>query len=337
MDGMAARRALLERHRSNEGRPFAELLKTQEILKGAESQRLRSFFTSECMEPARDLDEYGISLAKGDVAYIKDDFARRVARYSAKGSETPAGPSTSEPAPELTPEAAAAQELYGLTWGPTRVPIYGILGLMRIIYPARGSGHLAVARFLIETAKVPVDGPDLSGTLALSHAISTKPALDTEFAQLLFDAGGDLNNRNRYGSTSAHEICTVWTPKDAAVVLRATEALKWFLDHGGNVDIADSDGMVVRDLVSRSKPIMPGLHALVVASDRERKKRAGCCALCGRVANDTMKRCGRCKVARYCPPEARACQKIDWPHHKKHCVKVTDVETEGFSFLGKKF
>jgi hypothetical protein len=32
-----------------------------------------------------------------------------------------------------------------------------------------------------------------------------------------------------------------------------------------------------------------------------------------------------------------ACQKIDWPHHKKHCVKVTDVAAEGLSFLETKF
>ncbi|KAJ7328312.1 hypothetical protein DFH08DRAFT_967459 [Mycena albidolilacea] len=70
---------------------------------------------------------------------------------------------------------------------------------MRIIYPERGAQDFAVARWLIQTAKVPVNAPDLSGTLAISHVISTKPGLDTEYGQLLFDAGGDLNNQNRYG------------------------------------------------------------------------------------------------------------------------------------------
>jgi hypothetical protein len=185
---------------AHRNRPLSELLKTNEILKGVESQRLRTFCTSECMEPGRDLDAYGISLAKGELAQVEADFARRVARHAAISPESPvAGPSITEPPVKLTPEAATAQELYGLTWGPTRVPIYGLLGLMRIIYPERGAMHLTVARWLIETAKVPVNAPDLSGTLAVSHAISTKPALDTEYAQLLFDAGGDLNNRNRYG------------------------------------------------------------------------------------------------------------------------------------------
>jgi hypothetical protein len=54
-----------------------------------------------------------------------------------------AGPSTTEPPAKLTPETA---ERYGLTWDPTRVPIYGLLGLMRIIYSQRGAMHLGVAR-----------------------------------------------------------------------------------------------------------------------------------------------------------------------------------------------
>ncbi|KAJ6566510.1 hypothetical protein B0H19DRAFT_1138025 [Mycena capillaripes] len=317
---------LAAQHHGTGGRPLSELVKTQEILKGAESQRLRSFFTSNCMEPSRDLDEYGTYLAMGDLALVKADFTHRVARHSdaTMVPETPAsGPSTGEIAVQLSPEGAAAQELYALTWGPTRVPVYGLLGLMRLIYPHRAAQHFAVARFLIDTAKVPVDGPDLSGTLALSHAISTKPAVDLEYAQLLYDAGGDVNNRNRYGGTAAHEITQIWTPNDKAVVARATETLKWFLDHHGSVDIADSDGMAVRYMASRTKRIVPGLSTFIAASDRERKARAdgdGCCALCGRAADEAMKRCGRCKVARYCAPDVRACQKIDWPHHKKGCV-----------------
>ncbi|KAF7350624.1 MYND-type domain-containing protein [Mycena sanguinolenta] len=146
--------------------------------------------------------------------------------------------------------------------------------------------------------------------------------MDFEYAQLLYDAGGDVNNRNRYGGTAAHEIAQIWTPQDVAIVLRATEALKWFLDHNGSVDIADSDGMTARRMTTTLQRFAPGLNAIVVASDRERKARAngeGCCALCGRAADVTMKRCGRCKVARYCTPDVRDCQKTDWPHHKKHC------------------
>ncbi|KAK7057952.1 MYND-type domain-containing protein [Favolaschia claudopus] len=322
-----------QQHHGSGGRSLSELIETQDSLKGAESQRLRSYFSTECMEPGRDLDAYGKLLAQGNLAEVKADFARRVARHKSTITDG-AGESSSQDV--VLPETLAAQELYKLTWGPTRVPIYNLLGLMRIIAPGWASQHLAIAQFFIETAKVPVDAPDLSGTQALSHAISTKPATDFEFAQLLYDAGGDVNHRNRYGGTCAHEIVTVWAPQDKSVTARAASALEWFLDHNGSVDIDDNDGMGVRYLASRSKNRIPVLHRLIEESDRKRKelaKKDGCCALCGRVADETMKKCGRCKVARYCAPEARACQKLHWPHHKKHCVKVTDE----FSFLGKKF
>ncbi|KAJ7796989.1 hypothetical protein B0H14DRAFT_1198010 [Mycena olivaceomarginata] len=86
-------------------------------------------------------------------------------------------------------------------------------------------------------------------------------------------------------------------------------------------------------MATRTKSLVPGLSVLVAASDRDRA-RGECCALCDRAADETMKRCGRCKVARYCAPDVRACQKVDWPHHKKGCVKVAEVAKEGFSFLG---
>ncbi|KAJ6475933.1 hypothetical protein C8R47DRAFT_1075784 [Mycena vitilis] len=357
--------AMVSQHQTNDGRRLSELLKTTEILKGAESQRLRTFFTSNCMEPSRDLDAYGLSLLSGDLAAVKADFARRVAQHAAKSdeSERGAGAGTSTDTDPRTPaEKAAAQELYNLAWGPTCVRIYGLLGLLRILAIARADGHLAIARWLVHTARVPVDGADLSGTHAIAHAVSTKPALDIEYADLLHEGGGEINNRNRYGGTAMHEAILIWTPKDTAVVARAAQAMEWALAHGASVDIADSDGMTVRYLVGRTrlKPLM----ALVENEDKRRgwpkggvqkyqtsmntntnkntkKKKEdvdvdGCCALCGRAADEAMKRCARCKIARYCPPEVRACQKIDWPHHKKCCVKVYDP-AEGFSFLGQKF
>ncbi|KAJ7729786.1 hypothetical protein B0H16DRAFT_1428114 [Mycena metata] len=321
------------------GRSLSELMETNETLKGAESQRLRSFFTSNSMEPGRDLDEYGHILAMGDLEAVKADFEERVARHALLAAGSRAGPSTDAAAVPLTPEAAAAQEIYALCWGPTLVPVYNLLGLLRIIFPEYGREHLAIARFLIETAKVPMDKGDLSGTRALSHAFSTKPAFDFEYAQLLYDAGGDVNHRNRYGGTVAHEIILIWTPKDLTVVARSTQAFKWFLEHGGSVDIADGDGMTVRHLAKRLASSIPSLNKLVAETDRKRKglERTpnGCCGLCGRQDPD-MRRCGRCKATRYCDPSVRDCQKLDWPHHKKNCVKVMEPG-DTYSFLGNKF
>ncbi|KAJ7107019.1 hypothetical protein C8R44DRAFT_744888 [Mycena epipterygia] len=332
---------LVSSQQSGEGRPLSELLKTKEILKGAESQRLRTFFTSNCMEPGRDLDDYGVLLTTGSVDQVRADFQRRVARHT--DIATPAGGSTDTADAPADPATAAAREIYALVWGPTRVPVYQLLGLLRLIYPANARAHLEMARFFITEAKVSVDAPDLSGTQALSQAFSTKPAQDFEYAQLLYDAGGDVNNRNRYGGTVAHEIAQIWTPQDKSVVAKAAKSFEWFLAHGGNVDIADSDGMAVRHMVSRLSRFAPELVRLLDAADKTRKACAktadGCCALCGRAgegAVPALLKYGKCKAVRYCPPSVRGCQKLDWPHHKKSCVKVVGAE-EGFSFLGTKF
>ncbi|KAJ7082675.1 hypothetical protein B0H15DRAFT_852315 [Mycena belliarum] len=329
---------------SSEGRPLSELVKTKEILKGAESQRLRTFCTSNTMSPARDLDAYARLLQTGDVAAVRAEFAQRVARHTAESTMD----STTQP----TPEDAAAQEIYALAWGPTRLAVYNVLLHFRVLFPAHAPGYLAILRFLALEARVPVDMPDLSGTQALSVAIGTKPIVDLDVAQVLLAAGGDVNARNRYGATAAHEILQIWTPRDAGVVARAARALEWFLAHGGNTAIADGDGMRPRDMALRLASAAPGLLQFIEDADRVRGVRAqtveGCCALCGRGAEEArLLKCGRCRAVRYCAPTARACQVLDWPQHKKSCVRSTpdrqaaatpsrQAADGGFAFLGTK-
>ena len=77
-----------------------------------------------------------------------------------------------------------------------------------------------------------VNAVDLSGTTALMHAISTKPYLDLEIAQMLLDAGADINPRNRYGETAADEIVKVRS-LDSGTVDKAKQAMRWFAAHGG--------------------------------------------------------------------------------------------------------
>ncbi|TFY68226.1 hypothetical protein EVJ58_g1150 [Rhodofomes roseus] len=74
------------------------------------------------------------------------------------------------------------------------------------------------------------------------HCILTKPVFDPELAQILYDAGGDVNARNRYGGTPAHVL-------NRETMQRSADALKWFLDHGGNLDIKDNDGATARSCI----------------------------------------------------------------------------------------
>jgi hypothetical protein len=133
---------------------------------------------------------------------------------------------------------------------------------------------------------------------------------------------------------------TVWTPQVQQVVAKATRAMKWFLDHGGNIDIADGDGVTVRGSISRLARFSPEMAKYVKDADHQRAERAkssgGCCGFCWR-QDAALLKCGKCKAVRYCPPGVRTCQKDDWPHHKKGCRKPLVDEDGSFSFLGTKF
>src|ERR1700690_1722725 len=84
-------------------RPIAELLKTRELLKGYESQRLRTYCTSTSFQPAQHLDTYGMQLFMGHLPAVKADFTSRV--------DTRAG---SESDDERSAKIKAAQELFEL-------------------------------------------------------------------------------------------------------------------------------------------------------------------------------------------------------------------------------
>lgn len=260
-------------------------------------------------EPSRDLDDYGKLLFSGDLSAIQEDYNKRLQVHTSKDGGTEA---TSDH------RDAVADELYSLHWGPTRVPIYGMLGLARIIRPTNKKSYLDIAKWLANTAYVPVDGRDLSGTLALSHAISTKPAYDPDFAQVLYDAGGDVSARNRYGGTAAHEICLIWTPDAFS---RAKEALGWYLSHGGNIDIKDGDGMTVRAMVAGATRIGARgrlLQSLAAEEDKRRLKAGNAaCSFCGREDAEKMACEAGCGKARYCA--TRPCRRGDKARHADIC------------------
>lgn len=161
------------------------------------------------------------------------------------------------------------------------------------------------------TVKVPVDGVDLSGTTAFSHALSTRPTFDPEFAEILIGGmGANVNARNRYGETCAHEAVKLPATASKAERAKAAQAIKWFLEHGGNIDIADTDGFTSRGALRFEE-----VWKVVDEEDRRRREVDGC-AFCAREGE--LMRCARCKKAKYCG-KPRGCNVGDWARHKKEC------------------
>ncbi|KAI0328283.1 hypothetical protein GY45DRAFT_1372516 [Cubamyces sp. BRFM 1775] len=298
------------------GRPLEKLLQTNDMLSGMEAQRLRTYFTSNCMEPGRDLDPFGRKVLMGEIEELQSLYEARLALAPLLDED------------EAAARASASKDIYVKIWGPTRVPVYNLILLSALINPSTRARHLAIARWLVDEVKVPVDAPDLSGSTALHHAISTKPSFEPEYAQILYDGGADVNHRNRYGATPAHELLMIWNPRDKDAVRKAGDALKWYLDHGGNLDIKDANGITARSMVDQTRKLAKsGLRLptwkIVDDEDARRKRLAGqICAFCGRPprGNVALLACSACKSARYCSPGN--CQRGDWPHHKTTCKKV---------------
>ena len=252
-----------------------------------------------------------MQLATGNLPAVQADFANRVEHFRRDCDG------------DGTARSQAAQELFTLRWGPTDVPIYNLLGLSSELFPHKRAQQLEIARWLTMVAKVPVNGTDASGTTALAHAISTHPAFDPELAQILYEAGGDVNLRNRYGATPAHAMCMILS-LDRKDLQKSEEALAWFMTHGGNVDVKDGDGFTARVIagLAAKKLASKGGNKLLEALEKEEKRREQrkdtCCTFCGR-EDSKLLLCGRCKKAKYCEPSGRQCQKIDWPRHKSGC------------------
>ncbi|KAH7067377.1 hypothetical protein BKA63DRAFT_116932 [Paraphoma chrysanthemicola] len=281
--------------RSN--RTLSDLQNSNDQLSGMDGMELRGWFSQTAMIPTRDLtDPLGAALLStcsiNDLKPIKTYIQTRTQ--------------------DLGSLDTVIQEMYAKRWGPTKMPIYNVILPFFISNPDNSDHLLNLTRYLAETLRVPVDGTDITGSSALYWSISTKPYALPPFAQILFDAGSSVNQRNRFGATTGGEIGQV---DFAADMQRNVDMLRWYLEHGGDVDGKDNDGMNVRMLVDMMRKRVPGMYGVLENGKGERGE--GVCGNCGRREGERkLALCKRCKGVRYCSVE---CQKVDWRGHKKGC------------------
>ncbi|RDL35930.1 Uncharacterized protein BP5553_06542 [Venustampulla echinocandica] len=169
-------------------------------------------------------------LSEGHLPSIRDDFSRRVQNQ-----------------PDGDRLGATRKELADIAYGPTKIPLFNFLLQLTILNPPARTSYLEISRFLALEACVPVDSTDLSGTTAFMHSISTKPYWDPEFAGIMLKAGAEINRRNRYGCVAAHDIVMA-RDYSTAGQRKTVEALKWFVENGGDLDIKCGDGVSPRKM-----------------------------------------------------------------------------------------
>lgn len=121
-------------------RSLGQIFASQDILSGEEGEKLRNYCNTAYLDIRRDFkDPYDNLFQDGDLAAFQEHFQSRVLHFEGRRHE-------------------AAQELFKLRWGPTRTPVYTVLLEFATIELLRRYKYIAIVEWLVDTAKVPVDG-----------------------------------------------------------------------------------------------------------------------------------------------------------------------------------
>jgi hypothetical protein len=219
------------------------------MLNGQDSIVLSKFVASHPFSPAKHLDDrigYSVALRNADSVHFHELLkSRREA---------------------LGQFHMAISELYCLRWGPLELPIFTVILNLIYAYPGARKEYLSLTRYLANECKVPVDSVDLAGASALMHSVSTKSFFDEQFAQILLDSKAKINRQDRHGKTAAHYIADVDSTAGSAADIRSSEAMRWYIVHGGNIAIADGAGMSVASRAFNLRKSAPLLMGVILGS-----------------------------------------------------------------------
>ncbi|TVY40868.1 hypothetical protein LSUB1_G003935 [Lachnellula subtilissima] len=153
------------------------------------------------------------------------------------------------------------QSLADIHYGPTKSPSSTSCSSSRT--STRTIGCVTSRQHVISRSmQVPVDSTDLSGTTTFMYAISTKPYLDREFADIMVEAGAAVNYRNRYGCVAGHDNIMV---SDYSVEgkKKTVDALRYFMEKGGDVNVAEGNGITIHRMGTSVQRLIPEIGLLL--------------------------------------------------------------------------
>jgi Ankyrin repeats (3 copies) len=153
--------------------------------------------------------------------------------------------------------------------------------------------HAKVIIYLLLNG-APVDVPDIAGSTALHHVAMNNMVADV--LKAIFIGRPDPNARDRYGSTPLHY----------AVMQSQAEVVERCLANGGDLDVAEGDGITPSSLLIHATPAVAaivGKYKREKLGTSELVEDRGKCVVCGKTGR--VSKCARCRLTRYCGPECQ--------------------------------
>jgi hypothetical protein len=175
-------------------------------------------------------------------------------------------------------------------------------------YKVKDDEYIKSLKLLIEN-KANINAKDFAGYSTIMHCFTCYGnSLTKKLAEILLQAGANINAQNRIGATALFEP-TMSGNRDHC---------EWLLNHGADPTITEFSEKVSPFTLSRPYISISSMYSNFVTNIK--KVETSKCAICEHVST---KRCARCLKTYYC---SKDCQVAHWQSHRANCKSANDMQ-----------